>query len=909
MKHTFPSFLLLSACLFTPLQCFAQQLPQLKVDISISGRGDAETLEPGYEVWRPAQGTSTSQDFGDITCTLSCPEGAGYVLRTGWSKTYIQNADYKAQNGRLTGDGISLDPATGVGEITLTLQGLPAGTHTLQTYHNRWENPANFSGWPIFVKVNGEVIHNQITTTFWESVSANACLLTTVLDVPQSGDPVSVTFYTLEDVAPDNVAEKPNTNKAPIINGFELNTVSITSQAKAPSPTSGDLHVDADDKTCLLSWSPANNQVAAHRLYVGLDSASVAAMEVPLAEKTAADTTYLLEDLYSMNTYYWRVDEVDAQGNVTVGNVWNFRPRQLAFPGAEGYGRYATGGRGGVVYHVTNLNHDHNPGSFLYGLTDLEGPRTIVFDVSGIIEMDFGSVFSDKFVTIAAQTAPGKGICLKYSNLNICSENICRFLRAYRGYGDTGNALGMSGADHAIVDHTTAAWGTDETVSGRGAKNISFQYSMIAEALGIADHKNYPSGTNHGYAATIDGKIGSWHHNLLVNCEGRNWSMGGGMDGNNTAIGQMDIFNNVVYNWHNRTTDGGCHEVNFVNNYYKMGADTNRKVLFSQDYENIGSAESKWQAYIHGNIRENKDHTLSQDKLNDTYRYTLSNGAVDPNTRNDEYQYNTFVNEPFFPSFAVIHTAQEALKVVTSNSGATMPCRNDHHRRVVNETVTGTYTYVGSRSKIKGEIDHENDCGGFEAYPEEKRDADFDTDQDGMPNWYEVLIGSDPEVANNNDDPDRDGWTLLEDYLEFMAHPYLVVAPGQTQTFEVAPEFVGFTKSPVYSIDCDEASLFEATISEGIVTVRAKERGGIGIVGLKVTDAEGSTYEQRLSVAVTGDPAAIHQVFDEHDLEVVKREFFTTDGKPVTQMQSHEVYVMRLTEANGQVHTMKVLAE
>lgn len=909
MKNHLFSFLLFASCLLATEQSFAQEKPQLKVDISIAGRGDAETLEPGFEVWRPAQGTSTSQTFGDITCTLSCPDNAGYVLRTGWNKSYIQNAENKAQNGRLTGDGVSLDPATGVGEITLTFQGLPVGTHTLQTYHNRWENPANFAGWPMFVSVNGEVVHNCVPTTFWEPISANACLLTTVLEVTQPDVPVSVTFYTLETAVPDNASEKPNANKAPIINGFELNTISITSQAKAPYPNSGDLHVDADNKTCMLSWSPANAEVAGHRLFVGLDSASVAEQEIPLIEKTSADTTYLLEDLYSMNTYYWRVDEVDSSGNITRGNVWNFRPRQLAFPGAEGYGRYATGGRGGVVYHVTNLNHDHNPGSFLYGLTDLEGPRTIVFDVSGIIEMDFGSVFSDKFVTIAAQTAPGKGICLKYSNLNICSENICRFLRAYRGYGDTGNALGMSGADHAIVDHTTAAWGTDETVSGRGAKNISFQYSMIAEALGIADHKNYPTGTNHGYAATIDGKIGSWHHNLLVNCAGRNWSMGGGMDGTNTAIGQMDIFNNVVYNWNGRTTDGGCHEVNFVNNYYKMGADTRKTILFSQDYENIGSIQSTWQAYVHGNIRENKNHTLSEDKLNDTYRYTLSNGAIDPNTREDEYQYNTFVDEPFFPSYAEIHTAKDAFKVVTSDCGATMPCRNDHHQRVVNETVTGTYTYVGSRSKIKGEIDHENDCGGFEAYPEESRGADFDTDQDGMPNWYEVLIESDPEVANNNDDPDRDGWTLLEDYLEFMAHPYLVIALNETQTFNVAPEFVGFTKSPVYSIACEDTGLFDASIAEGIVTVKAKSRGGIGLITMKVTDAEGSTYEQRLSVAVTGDPSAIHQVFDERNLDIVNREFFTTDGKPVSRMESHEVYIMRLTEANGTVHSMKVLAE
>jgi hypothetical protein len=160
-----------------------------------------------------------------------------------------------------------------------------------------------------------------------------------------------------------------------------------------------------------------------------------------------------------------------------------------------------------------------------------------------------------------------------------------------------------------------------------------------------------------------------------------------------------------------------------------MGPDTRKTILFSQDYENVGSAESTWQAFISGNIRENKNHSLTEDKYNTTYRYTLSNGATDPNTRTDEYQYNTFVNEPFFPSYAEVHTAKDAFKIVTSYSGATMPMRDDQHIRNVGETVNGTYTYVGSRSKIKGEIDHEDDAGGWEEYPEEHRAADWDTDQ------------------------------------------------------------------------------------------------------------------------------------------------------------------------------------
>ena len=600
------------------------------------------------------------------------------------------------------------------------------------------------------------------------------------------------------------------------------------------------------------------------------------------------------------------MDEIDASGNVTKGNVWKFRPRRLAFPGAEGYGRYAIGGRGGQVYHVTNLNFDHNPGSLLYGLKDLEGPRTIVFDVSGVIDMNFEAVFTDPNVTIAAQTAPGKGICIMHANLNIGSDDICRFLRLKHGYGyangepNTGNAMGLSGSDHAIVDHTTAAWGTDETISGRGAKNITFQYSMIAEALGIADHKNYSTGTNHGYAATIDGKIGTYSHNLLVNCYGRNWSMGGGMDGTNTAIGQMDMFNNVCYNWGSRTTDGGCHEANFVNNYYKMGPASSQKILYSQDYENVGSAQSTWRAYVSGNIRENKDHSLTYDKQGETYRYTRSNGAPEPS-------YQVFVKEPFFPSYAEIHSAKDAFKIVTSNSGATMPCRDDQHIRVTEETIKGTYTYTGSRSGIKGEIDHENDCGGWEAYPEETRPADYDTDLDGMPNWYEDLIGSDANVANHNADPDNDGFTLLEEYLEFIAHPYIIIMEGETGTFDVSKEFKGFTKSPVYTVASADPSL-SAAISGSTLSVKPTS-AGIFKTMVAVTDAEGSTYSQQFGVAVTKDPAAIQTIFNEANLDIVRREFFTLDGKIVTTLNPRNTYIMRITESNGKTHTMKVIKD
>ncbi len=828
---------LLPVNLLTVTKAYAQNQPQIKIDLSMGNRQDDQVVEPGFTAWKVRQGRTDTLTVDGIRFVLSVAPDAPCELQAGWNKTLILNADNREQNGRLTFDGVCLSPRI-FGAFTLRIEGLPTGTHTLRTYHNCWENPAAFYTTPMTVKADGQTVHQQVDCTSGQAVAANTTIVSTPLTVANEGDAVEIEFFTSEDTPGMPQSGQTNAFCSPLLTAFELNTPDITRQAKAPYPASGDLHANADGGMLTLRWSAASPQVSEHRLYLGTRADDLQFMT------TVTDTTSTLMGLYSMVTYYWRVDEVDAQGQVTEGQVWSFKPRQLAFPGAEGYGRFAQGGRGGSVYHVTNLRHDHTPGSLLYGLVDVEGPHTIVFDVSGIIEMDFGHVFTRPNITIAGQTAPGKGICLKAANVNIGSDVICRFMRFKRGYGPTGNAMGLAGSNNTIVDHCTAAWGTDETVSGRGAKNITFQYCLIAEALGIADHKNYPAGTNHGYAATIDGNTGSWHHNLLANCEGRNWSMGGGMDGTNTAIGRMDIFNNVVYNWNHRTTDGNCHEVNFFNNYYKMGPDTRRTILFTQQYENAGSPQSTWRAYISGNIRENKDHTLTTDCKDDTYNVQLSHGDPGPT-------YPTVVDTPFFPSFATIHSATDALKVVTSTAGATMPMADDQHHRVVGETIGGTFTFVGSRSGIRGEIDHEDDAGGWEYYPEETRPADWDTDQDGMPDWWERLTGSDPTVQNHNDDPDRDGWTLLEDYLHLMAHPYVVVRPGATTTVDVSAFFRGFTASPVFTARHQGKHWCKLTMKGSTLKVKGGKKEAICPVTLSVTDADGTTFSQLFNVIIT----------------------------------------------------------
>ena len=652
-------------------------------------------------------------------------------------------------------------------------------------------------------------------------------------------------------------------------------------------PENHDFHAGTEEGTVTFSWT-APEGVVSHKMVLGTDSAAVAAATTYEYEGTTAQ--YVKSGLSSMQKYWWRIDEVDGNGQVHQGQVWTFQPCQLAFPGAEGYGRYAIGGRGGMVYHVTNLSGDKDtPGSLLYGLVNIDEPRYIVFDVSGIIELDFAAQFVKPYAYIAGQTAPGKGICIKASNINIGSDVICRHIRFKRGLGiygeNTGNAMGMSGANHAIVDHCTAAWGTDETVSGRGALNISFQYSVISEALGIAGHKNYADGTNHGYAATIDGRIGSWHHNLLVNCAGRNWSMGGGMDGQNRPIGGLDLFNNVCYNWNSRTTDGNCHAVNFVNNYYKMGADTRKTILFTQDFEDAIAPDGIDQAYVSGNIRENRNHTLSNDKKGDTYNAT---GNI-PTT----YQY--LLSEPLFPSHATIHTAQDAMKIVTSYAGATMPMRDEHHQRNVRETLDGTYTYVGSKSRIKGEIDTEEDITehaagkGWEVYPEEQRAADWDTDQDGMPDWWEQCIGSNASVANQNDDPNGDGWTLLEDYLEFMAHPYIMVATNGEASIDLKQHFAGFygqngqSVTPSYTLDKQTNGLYAPRIDGSILTVKATkpDTQSVGWLNVTVSDGE-TTFTQRFGVAITGGATGIQNVNRE---TITNNRYYNLHGQRLSQPQ------------------------
>lgn len=783
--------------------------------------------------------------------------------------------------------------------LQFTITGLPAGTHTLTAYHNITDgsNSATPIAAPLDVIVNGETVQKGIVPT-WRAETELTSAFSYIRFEAKEGEPVVLQYVTQPEEG------KTYATSLAVVNAFIFDRPNPRAMAMNPSPANYELHADADNGYVNLTWEGASDAVK-HHLYVGESEAAMQKVA------TLTETSYKLSDLYCMNTYFWRVDEEDAKGNVYEGEVWNFRPRHLAFPDAEGYGRFATGGRGGMVYHVTRLEDDEMPGSFRYGITQLTGPRTIVFDVSGIIALNSRLTCSDRYVTIACQTAPGHGICFSQNPFGVGPESIVRFMRLRKGAGETADGIGMAGSDNSILDHASISWTIDEAFSSRNAHNMTLQRTMISEALGIAGHKNYAEGTNHGYAATIGGDIASFHHNLLAHCYGRNWSMGGGLDGGGAYAGRLDIFNNVVYNWGHRATDGGAHEVNFVNNYYKMGPATDMTILLSADFEGTGSGSQSY--YVNGNIRENMNGSLSQDKENDTYRYRLSGGQV--------LTWQPWVAEPFFPSYAKVEKAEDAYKSVLSDVGATMPFFDAHDQRIITETLNKSYTYTGSKSHIKGQIDTEADCGGYEVYPEESRDADFDIDQDGIPNWYESLIGSDIWTANNNADPDKDGYTQLEEYLEFISHPYLLMEPSTSEDVDLAQYFRGYNSNPSFSAVSSSANV-EVEVNGDKLHIEATD-AALASIKVKVTDAEGASYERIINVASYDESTGIQSVNADKSYIIKSYEVYTLDGSlvysnakagglninalPMNNLISNNTYVLKAKDENGKQHVMKLI--
>ncbi len=499
------------------------------------------------------------------------------------------------------------------------------------------------------------------------------------------------------------------------------------SYASNPTPADGATSVHMN---VTLSWTPGLG-AKLYIVYFGDNFDDVYNAAGGLPQATPAFTPGLLEP---DKTYYWRVDEFDAV-ETSKGDAWSFTTHEqiLAFPGAEGAGRYSTGGRGGDVYHVTNLN-DSGAGSLRYGLNLAAGPRIIVFDVSGNIELQSDlSIGPD--ITIAGQTAPGDGITICNRQTTLRSGNvIVRYIRFRPGDvycpGYQPDSLSIRGATNVIVDHVSTSWGIDEVLSAtHGSSSVTVQWSMVTEALHNSCHQK----GNHGYGSLINGGDFTFHHNLYAHNRSRNPRPGAG-EGT-----RLDWVNNVVYNPRNRFGYGdGSSEIplyiNYVCNYGIGGPDTRATAMHR-------STEPYTHIYQSGNLMDlNKNGIL--DGTNNGWGM-FSGPETHHSTRFDLPEVTT-------------HRALEAYNLVLAETGASL-VRDTVDNRVI-ETV---------RNQTGAHIDSQWEVGGWPELNSEA--APLDTDQDGMPDDWELAHGLDPiEPSDANSDRDGDGYTNIEEYINWI---------------------------------------------------------------------------------------------------------------------------------------------
>ncbi|MDR2840550.1 MAG: T9SS C-terminal target domain-containing protein [Paludibacter sp.] len=811
--------------------------PVIKVDFNVADRSAREVNEPQYTPWAVSQ-TSKSKTFGKITVSIDKAGDVGSGLITNWYKTTLQ-APYFA---RLANDGVTVAQGDEGGKIALTFSGLNNGKHSLLLYFNSWERSDKAYS-PVEISVNNDLKQKVLQS---KTVTKNELASKAYFEFEvQNGQDVVILMSAV------TTGNEPHKNVC--LAGFELNVPNPEHQATNPSPKNLDEHVDADAGKIILSWSAPSIGAESYNVYFGNDSAEVASKtSKPISTKNNNDRTFSINDIQKSKTYFWRVDAI-KNGQITYGNVWKFRPRVLAFRGAEGYGMYARGGRGGKVVYVTNLNND-GEGSLRYAIEKEKGARYVLFAVSGKIDLIPGQriSLSDNYVTVAGQTSPDKGICIAKSSFGVggAQDAVVRFIRLRVGqWGRTADGMGMAGANYSIMDHNSISWSLDEGFSSRNGKNMTLQRTMIAEALNAANHQNYAPGKTHGYAATIGGDTASFITNLLAHCEGRNWSLGGGLNGDGEYWGHLDITNNVVFNYGGRATDGGAHEVNFVNNYYRKGLQSINTILKAQ-HEGLGKSTQRY--YAVGNVIENVDGSFDC-----TGAATEDScGCTNEWSRNEKFQYQTFVDKAFFPNHATVLTAQNAYKSVISDCGANMPMLDEHDKRIIDETINKTWKYKGSVTGKWGLPDHHEDVGGYEDYPATALNLDeFDTDRDGLPNWWENEVShTNPnspagDFSDTNSDPENDGSTFIEDYLEWMATPHFETKSGKAVEIELTQFFLGYSDKPHFAAENSDNGKIIVKQNKAKFTSN-KNFKGVTYLTITVTDAQGDKMQRRIGIRV-----------------------------------------------------------
>lgn len=497
-----------------------------------------------------------------------------------------------------------------------------------------------------------------------------------------------------------------------------------------------------------------------------------------------------------------------------------------AFPGAEGHGRYVTGGRGGQVIHVTNLN-DSGAGSFRNAVSG-SSKKIIVFDVAGVIALK-SNLNIGANTTVLGQTAPAPGITLRYYTVNPNGNNIIiRYLRFRRGQEkDVNDGADASTARHftgIIIDHCSLSWSIDEVASFYDNNNFTMQWCTIGESLNNAGHGKGA----HGYGGIWGGKLASFHHNLICHVNNRSPRFNGarydwtGYTSNKlyneykwenaVQAENVDFRNCVVYNCGNGCYGGpGGGKINMVNNYFKTGpaATTSRLTTVtvgasgnSDGYPQYWTMTSRY--YLSGNqINSTKNAGWSYLSYDDgTYLINGKRYSPDPNHyngANETYEKNSAgtdcicmqLDEPTYTGEVTTHTAEQAYEKVLTYSGASLH-QDDVDARYFTEARNGTATYSGSVTRKKGRIDLVSDVNGYteENFGTGGREEGFDTDKDGIPDAWETANGLNPNDATDAVTKTLDPagfYTNIEVYANSLVQDIMV--NGNADTDDAAKEY------------------------------------------------------------------------------------------------------------------------
>lgn len=411
-----------------------------------------------------------------------------------------------------------------------------------------------------------------------------------------------------------------------------------------------------------------------------------------------------------------------------------------AFPGAEGFGRNATGGRGGKVLFVTNLN-DSGPGS-LRAAVQTSGKRYILFKVSGTIDLNSRLNITNGDLTIAGQTAPGDGITIKNYPVDINADNIIiRYMRFRMGDEAQQEADALGGRFHKniMIDHCSMSWSTDECVSFYANENTTVQWSIISESLRNSVHDKGA----HGYGGIWGGKNASFHHNLLAHHDSRNPRLGEEAGSAFALTDLVDLRNNVIYNWGNNSTYGGeGMNVNIINCYYKPGPVTTKKErIISIDKNKVEGTDvyDIWgKFFIDGNVLEGSTRATTD---NWTYGvYNQFHGSYGTVSEGDKTLMRLSEPHPVNNNVTT-HTAEDAYDRVLMYGGASF-VRDAVDLRIVDNVKSGDFSFEGSNGSTKGIIDTQADVGGW---PElESLTPPTDTSNDGIPDDWQTKMNLDP---------------------------------------------------------------------------------------------------------------------------------------------------------------------